>query len=232
MIKLENVCVSYPDKTPALKSVGFQIPKGAKCAVLGANGAGKSTLLAALMALIDIQSGAAFLNGIAVCRKNAEAVRKTAALVFQNSDDQLFFPTVLEDIMFGAANAGYSEAEAKIKAEKLLESFGILRLKDRHIQRLSDGEKKKAAICSALAQDPEILFLDEPSALLDPKSRRESAEFILGLDKTVMLTTHDLDFARACCEYSLILKEGRLAAFGKTPDILADKALLLDSSLM
>lgn len=231
MIEIKNASLTYPDGKLALDSVSLNLGENLSCALLGANGAGKSSLLWAIMGLLPLSGGEIFLDKIKVERKNARAIRRIASLVFQNSDDQLFFPTVLEDVAFGLVNSGLEEGAAEIKAAEILERFGILQLKDRQNRQLSDGEKKKVAICASLACSPKILLLDEPSALLDPKSKRECAEIILSLKRTVILSTHDLDFAKKCCRYCLVLKGGKAASFGETEAILKDEKLLFDCGL-
>ena len=231
MIEVKNATLTYPDAKVALDSVSLNLGENSSCALLGANGAGKSSLLWAIMGLLPLSGGEIFLDKVKVERKNAERIRRTASLVFQNSDDQLFFSTVLEDVAFGLVNSGLDETAAELKAGEILERFGIYHLKDRQNQHLSDGEKKKVAICSALACSPKILLLDEPSALLDPRSKRECAEIILSLDKTIILSTHDLEFAKKCCRYCLVLRNGKSAAFGETTEILKDEKLLLNCGL-
>lgn len=232
MIEIANISVVRNGAAPALDSVSFGVGRGARCAVLGANGAGKTTLLQSIMGLLPLSAGEIFVDKIRVERRNAPLIRRKAALVFQNPDDQLFFPTVVEDVMFGLLNRGESEESARARAEKLLADFDIPHLAERRPQELSDGEKKKAAICSALACSPDVLLLDEPSALLDPRSRRECARLLAGLPQTVLLSTHDLDFAAKTCPYSAVLAKGRLAAFGNTAEILGNEKLLADAFLM
>lgn len=232
MVEIKNLSVVRNGATPALDSVSFRVPRGTHCAVLGANGAGKTTLLWAIMGLLPLSAGEIFVDKIRVERRNARQIRRKAALVFQNPDDQLFFPTVIEDVMFGLLNRGESEESARVCAEKLLADFDIFHLAERRPQELSDGEKKKAAICSALICSPDILLMDEPSALLDPRSRRECAQMLARLSPTVLLSTHDLDFAAKTCQYSAVLSNGKLAAFGKTAEILDDEELLVASTLM
>lgn len=229
MIELKNISVRHAGGATALDSVSAQI--GANCAVLGANGAGKTTLLWAIAGLLSLSEGEIFLDGVRVEKRNAEKVRKKATLVFQNPDDQLFFPMVGEDVAFGCANRGLSAGESEHETAELLADFGIAHLKNRHTDRLSDGEKKRAAVCAALACRPEILLLDEPSALLDPKSKRETAELLKKLPVRIVLTTHDLDFAAKICPRAAVLKNGKLAAFGGIGEILADTRLLLDCGL-
>ena len=177
-------------------------------------------------------SGEIFFDNIKVEKNSALKIRKIASFVFQNSDDQLFFPTVIEDVSFGAINSGLNEESANTLSRKLLSDFGIAHLENSQNQRLSDGEKKKVAICASLASDPKILLLDEPSALLDPKSKRECASFLSTLNKTILLSTHDLDFALNACPLSIVVNKGKLIAFGKTSEILTDKNLLLEASLV
>ena len=229
MIGLKNISVRHSGGTTALDSVSAEI--GENCAVLGANGAGKTTLLWAVAGLLPLSSGEIFLDDIKVEKRNAERIRKKATLVFQNPDDQLFFPTVGEDVAFGCVNRGLSAEESERETDALLANFGIAHLKNRRTDRLSDGEKKRAAVCAALACKPEILLLDEPSALLDPKSKRETAELLKNLPVHIVLTTHDLDFAAKICTRAAVLKNGKLAAFGEIGEILSDTRLLLDCGL-
>lgn len=232
MVEIANISVVRNGAAPALDSVSFRVPRGARCALLGANGAGKTTLLLSIMGLLPLSTGEIFIDKIRVERRNASLIRRKAALVFQNPDDQLFFPTVVEDVMFGALNRGESEESARAQSEKLLADFGIARLAERRPQELSDGEKKKAAICSALACSPEVLLLDEPSSLLDPRSRRECAQMLARLPQTALLSTHDLDFAAKVCQYSAVLSNGKLSAFGKTAEVMNDEKLLAEAFLV
>ncbi len=232
MIDIKNISAVRQNGAFALDSLSLEIKPRVKVAVLGANGAGKTTLLWAVMGLIPLAGGKIFLDGIEVEKRNLAKIRRLAGLVFQNSDDQLFLPTVLEDVMFGIRNfLGGGEDFVRERAEKVLAEFSILHLKDRRPQELSDGEKRKVSLCAVLACEPEILLLDEPSAPLDPRGRREFAGLLRNLDKTVLLTTHDLSFAEKVCEKCAVLRDGRLAAFGDTEKILSDEKLLLDCSL-
>ena len=231
MIKFDNVSVVRSGAVFALDSVSFEVETKSRCAVLGANGAGKSTLLWAAMGLLPLAGGAIYFDGTAVKKGNLAAVRKIAALVFQNSDDQLFFPSVLEDVAFGFSNRGFDAQTADARAMELLEKFEMGNLAARRPQTLSDGEKKKAAICSALAAESEFLLLDEPTASLDPRGRREIGELVLTLDKTILVTTHDLDFAARLCERCIVLDSGRLIRAGLTSEILADKSFLRSCGL-
>lgn len=232
MIKIKDLTVCRSGNVSAINSLSLEIAKGASCAVIGANGAGKTTLLHSIMGLLQPKSGKIYVNSVLVENHSLSKIRSYAGLVFQNCDDQLFFSTVQEDIAFGFLNCKIPQQVALENAKSLMEKYGILHLANRPIQNLSDGEKKRVAICSVLAADPEVLLLDEPTALLDCKCKRQTADILKSLNKTILLTTHDLDFAVAFCKQCAVLNKGGLAAFGKTSDILANKALLSECGLI
>lgn len=213
-------------KSPAVSSVDLRVERGESCALLGANGAGKSTLMLSLVGLAPILSGRAEVCGLEVAPKNLRGIRALAGLVFQNSDDQLFCQTVLEDVAFGVENLGVSRGESLETAREWLEKFSISGLAGRPPHRLSEGEKKLAAICGVAAMRPEAMLLDEPSAQLDPRGRRELAELLNSLPQTKIISTHDMEFARSVCATAAVLDGGRLAARGEIGGILADRKLL------
>ncbi len=231
MIRLENFSVSHGGGLCEIRSLTLSIPEGSSCALLGANGAGKSTLLSSLVGLIPSAGGIAYIGGIALEKPNFGKIRKAAGLVFQNSDDQLFCASVGEDVAFGLRNMGLAEGEIQGRVDGVLESFAISRLKGRSPQRLSEGEKKLAAICAVLAMDPRILLLDEPTGQLDARARRRIAERLAVIPQTLLIATHDLDLAAKVCKSALVLKDGELAAFGDTEKILQDAALLEECGL-
>lgn len=213
-------------KTPAVSSLCLRVESGESCALLGANGAGKSTLMLSLVGLAPILSGRAEVCGLEVAKKNLRRIRALAGLVFQNSDDQLFCQTILEDVAFGVENLGFSRGESLETAREWLEKFSISNLADRPPHGLSEGEKKRAAICGVAAMRPEIMLLDEPSAQLDPRGKRELAELLNSFPQTKIISTHDLDFARSVCKTAAVLDGGRFAARGEIGEILADAELL------
>lgn len=213
-------------KTPAVSSLRLRVESGESCALLGANGAGKSTLMLSLVGLAPILSGRAEVCGLEVAKKNLRRIRALAGLVFQNSDDQLFCQTILEDVAFGVENLGFSRGESLETAREWLEKFSISNLADRPPHGLSEGEKKRAAICGVAAMRPEIMLLDEPSAQLDPRGKRELAELLNSFPQTKIISTHDMDFARSVCKTAVVLDGGRLAARGEIGEILADAELL------
>ncbi len=231
MIKVENITVLYPDGKAALKNLSCAVAHGDSCALLGENGAGKSTLLQALLGLLPLKEGVAHLDGIAVEKKNLREIRRRAGLVFQNSDDQLFCATIGDDVAFGLKELGLPSDEAREKALKIMEQLGVAHLCERSPQRLSDGEKKRAAIAGVLAMNPAVLLLDEPTAQLDPRARRELAELLHSVPCTRLIATHDLALAKKLCPSCIVLKDGMLAAAGKTAEILEDEELLLECGL-
>lgn len=195
-------------------------------AILGANGAGKSTLLESILGLCRISEGSIEFDDVCVKSENYKIIRERCGFVFQNSDDQLFCPTVEEDISFGLANLKLSQNEIRERCLTALKMLGIEKLSDRSVNCLSGGEKKRAALAGVLAMNPETILFDEPTSMLDPGSSRQLAETMSGLDAFKIIATHDLVFARRCCTHGIILSEGRLAAHGKLEDIMKNHDLL------
>lgn len=233
MIETRNLAATREKgKKPAISGLDLQVGKGESCALLGANGAGKSTLLLALVGLAPILSGSAKVGGIEVQKKNLRKVRALAGLVFQNSDDQLFCPTVIDDVAFGIENSGVPRERAFETAEIWLERLSIQNLRDCSPNELSEGEKKRAAICGVSAMQPEIMLLDEPSAQLDPRGKRELADLLNSFKQTKIISTHDMQFARSVCNTAIVLDCGKLAARGNIDEILSDAPLLERCSLL
>lgn len=233
MIELSNLSVSRDNTTEViLKSITLQIPQGCSCALLGANGAGKTTLLLSLVGLAKILSGEAIICGTKLEKKNLRKIRNLVGLVFQNSDYQLFCTDVNEDIRFGLKCAGLNEDEIEQKAITAIEKLGIGNILARTPDKLSEGEKKLAAICTVIASQAQILLLDEPSAQLDPRTKRNLTNTINSLPHTKIISTHDIQFAQSTCQYAIILNEGKLAAYGKLSDILSNTTLLEDCGLV
>jgi cobalt/nickel transport system ATP-binding protein len=221
---------SYPDGSPALQGVNFSIKRGEKLALVGANGSGKSTLLAHLAGCFPLSGpGGVRLFGRPVT--DLERLRKVVGLVFQDSDDQLFMPRVLEDVAFGLVAHGMEVAEAHERARVVLEDLFAAHLASRLPHRLSGGEKRIVALAGILVMRPEIVLLDEPSSGLDPRARRRVIEVLRSLERPMILATHDLDMALDVCTRALIMSEGKIAAEGTLPDLLKDEALLLENGL-
>jgi cobalt/nickel transport system ATP-binding protein len=238
-LKVSDVSVIYPGSGAAesaaavLEGVSFDVAAGERIALIGANGAGKSTLLLALVGVIPLRGGSVNINGTPLEKKNLPAIRRMAGLVFQNPDDQLFMPTVFEDVAFGPRNYAGANTEAEIarQVDTQLAALGISQLKDRMSHKLSGGEKRLVALASVLILDPSLLLLDEPSAFLDPRAKRRLTGVLKALPQAFILATHDLALAEDLCTRVILLEKGRVRADGETNRILKDAALLDDCGL-
>ena len=230
MIEARDVFYTYPNRVDALKGVSFRLQSGGKYALVGANGAGKSTLLSLLCALECPQGGTIHIGGLPLEKGNTQQIRDMVGMVFQNPDDQLFMPTVYDDVAFSLRNRGMKESDIAPRVEALLDEMGITHLKDRPPYRLSGGEKRIAAIATALSIKPQMLLMDEPTAFLDPRARKHFISLMRGLDIGMLIATHDLHFAREHMDGVLVLKEGRIYAQGDAA-ILDDPQLLQDALL-
>jgi cobalt/nickel transport system ATP-binding protein len=233
MIRAEGLSVVYSEKDerPALDGLDFSVMKGERIALMGANGAGKSTLLLTLTGVLLPQRGSLVVNGIPVKKENLRELRRGCGLVFQNPDDQIFMPTVEDDVSFGPRNYGMGEAEIKERVEKVLASLGIAELKGRLAHHLSGGEKRLAALAGILVMEPLLLLLDEPLAFLDPAARRRLIAVLEGLPQTMILSTHDGDMARGLCSRCMVLQKGRICADGPAGELLASPDRLLQWGL-
>ncbi|CAB4333197.1 unannotated protein [freshwater metagenome] len=226
---IEELAFAYPDGNQALFGVNLKISKGERVALLGPNGAGKTTLVMHLNGILSTLHGKVFVAGKLVDSKDKEGlkqIRSKVGIVFQDPDDQLFMPTVGQDVAFGPYNMGLRDAELDEVVTQALSMVGMLEYKDRPPHHLSFGQRRRVAVATVLAMKPEILVLDEPSSNLDPASRRELAEILRSLDITIIMVTHDLPYAYELCERSLILSGGIIAIDGKTKDILKNEELL------
>ncbi len=211
----------YPDGHEALHDVSFELKHGEKAAVVGANGAGKSTLLLHTDGLLLPTSGRVVVGGVPVTRRTLPTIRRTVGYLFQQPDDQLFMPTVGEDIAFGPANMALDDAEIERRVVNALEAVGALELRDHSPAHLSGGQKKRVAIATILAMEPSILVMDEPTAALDPQARRQLIELIRIFDHTTLIATHDLELVHELCPRTLLLHDGRLVADCPTSDVIA-----------
>ncbi|MEV0197327.1 ABC transporter ATP-binding protein [Nonomuraea sp. NPDC050691] len=225
-LEVSRLAYAYPDGTQALFGVDLTIGRGERVALLGPNGAGKTTLVMHLNGILTAGHGTVTVAGTPVRKDTLKEVRRRVGLVFQDPDDQLFMPTVRDDVAFGPANMGLTGEELERAVVGALERVGMLEAIDRPPHHLSFGQRRRVAVATVLAMEPEILVLDEPSSNLDPAARRELAEILRSLDVTVLMVTHDLPYALELCERSLILSGGVIAADGPTRDLLADGELL------
>ncbi|GAB6901708.1 energy-coupling factor ABC transporter ATP-binding protein [Kineosporia succinea] len=225
-VTITDLRFSYPDGHLALDGVTLSLEKGERVALLGPNGAGKTTLALHLNGIHTATSGSVSVSGMPVAKRDLAEIRRRVGIVFQDPDDQLFMPTVRDDVAFGPRNLGLSRDEVADRVEKALATVRLSDVADRPPHHLSFGQRRRAAVATVLAMDPDILVLDEPSSNLDPASRRELAEVLLDLDVTVLMITHDLPYALQLCPRSLILADGRIQADAPTAEMLSDEALL------
>lgn len=226
MIEFRNVSVVYPQgEMPAVEGLTVSFADGESVGLVGANGAGKSTLMRAVLGLIP-HRGEIVVEGVTLCEKTVQEVRRKVGFVLQDSESQMFMPTVLEDMMFGLLMAGASREEAERRADKVLNGLGMEGLKNRANHRISGGEKRMAAIATVLAMEPKALFLDEPTSALDPANRRVVIRALQGMTQTKLIATHDLDLVLEVCPRVLVLSGGRLVADGPAEEVLSDAALL------
>ena len=228
-LEISGLAYAYPDGNQALYGVNLSINQGERVALLGPNGAGKTTLVLHLNGIIPTMQGQVRVAGELVDSKNAESiksVRHKVGIVFQDPDDQLFMPTVGQDVAFGPYNAGLRGLELERAVNEALELVGMSEFIDRPPHHLSFGQRRRVAVATVLAMKPEILVMDEPSSNLDPAARRELAEIITSLNITLLMVTHDLPFANELCQRAVILSAGVVAADDEISRVLSDKQLL------
>jgi cobalt/nickel transport system ATP-binding protein len=216
----------YEDDTVALRDVSFRITHGESVAIIGANGAGKSTLLMHLNGHLTPTRGEVRIGETPLTRETLPAIRRTVGLVFQDPDDQLFMPTVYDDVAFGPRNQGLPEQEVDRRVREALECVGVWNVRAKPPYRLSGGEKKRVAIAGVLAMAPDILVMDEPTSGLDPRARRQLISLLGEFKHTRIFTSHDLDMVLELCPRTIVLFEGAVTADGPTGEIFADDALL------
>lgn len=226
-ISVRGLTYRYPGAQRAvLDGLDLDVAAGERVALLGPNGSGKTTLALHLNGLLPMQTGTVTIGDLTVVDGNLPSIRRRVGMVFQDPDDQLFMPTVHDDVAFGPANLGLSHTDRERAVADALDAVGAAELADRHPHHLSGGEKRRAAIATVLSMSPAVLVLDEPTSGLDPVGRRELAELLTSIAVTQLLVTHDLPFALATCKRSVILDQGSVVADGPTPELLADADLL------
>ncbi|MCM2389999.1 energy-coupling factor ABC transporter ATP-binding protein [Streptomyces albipurpureus] len=225
-LDVRGLAYAYPDGHQALFGVDLTVERGERVAVLGPNGAGKTTLVLHLNGILGGGVGTVSVAGLPVCREHLAQIRRQVGIVFQDPDDQLFMPTVREDVAFGPAASGLRGTDLEKRVAAALERVGMAAYADRPPHHLSYGQRRRVAVATVLAMEPEILVLDEPSSNLDPASRRELADILRSLDVTVLMVTHDLPYALELCPRSVVLSEGVIAADGPTRELLVDEELM------
>ena len=231
IVEVRNLRYAYPDGTEALSDVSFRIHHGESVALVGANGAGKSTLLLHLNGCLVPSAGEVRIGDFPLAPGTLSEVRRTVGMVFQDPDDQLFMPTVHDDVAFGPLNLGLPVDEVEARVFSALDTVGCGGLDKRPPYKLSGGEKRSVAIATVLAMSPSILVLDEPSSNLDPRARRQFINLLKEFKHTKIIASHDLDLVLDLCERTIVLQQGRVRADGPTREIFADDQLLEECHL-
>jgi len=226
IVRLRALEYRYPDGYHALRGVSLDLHEGEKVALIGPNGAGKSTLMLHLNGINLPTAGSVEVDGVTITRKTAPEVRRVVGLVFQDPDDQLFSPTVFDDVAFGPLHMGLADAEIRERVTRALGAVGLAGFEQRLPHHLSLGQRKRAALATVLSMDPALLVLDEPSAGLDPRGRRELIRLLQSLPQTMLVSTHDMRLVAEIFPRTIIVDEGVIAADGPTAAILADGLLL------
>ena len=229
-IHIDDLSFTYPDGTVALSHVSLTVGRSESVGIIGHNGSGKSTLFMVIVGIND-SNGSVTVDGVPVNRAHIRDIRRKIGFVFHDARDQLFMSRVIEDVAFGPLNTGLPREEALHRAEHALEMVGLSGFGDRVSYHLSGGEMRRAAIASVLAMSPEIIVMDEPSAGLDPRSKRELADVLQSLACTKLIASHDLVFIRACANRVILIEKGRIIADGPADTILDDTELLLAHGL-
>ena len=225
-IQFDHVSYSYPDETSALSDLTFSVNRNERIALFGPNGSGKSTMFLTLLGFLSPQSGSIRINGQELNKESLEEIRSKIGLVFQNPDDQLFCPTIYDDVEFGPWNNGIEKDERKRIVESTLREIGLWHMRDRAPHHLSWGEKRRAALATVFSMKPEILLLDEPTAYLDPPSTRDLFTLLDRYDGTMIIATHNHLLARELCQRVMIMIDGRISFDGNMKNVLSDPGIL------
>ena len=231
IIEVKNLDYVYPDGKQALKNISFRVTHGESVGIIGLNGAGKSTLLMHLNGVLFPTGGEVSIGEVAVRKSTLPVIRQHVGFIFQNPDDQLFMSTVYDDVAFGPRNYKLPENEVEKRVLSALDTVGIAHLRNRPPYKLSEGEKRSAAIASILSMSPDILVMDEPSSSLDPSSRRRLIKLLHSFNHTRIIASHDLDMVLEICERTIVIKDGEILADDSTLKIFQNEELLAISGL-
>jgi len=225
-LEVRGLAFAYPDGHQALSGVDLRIEPGERVALLGPNGAGKTTLVLHLNGIHLPATGEVRVTGVPVAKGALKDIRRRVGIVFQDPDDQLFMPTVRDDVAFGPANLGLRGPELDQRVQAALAAVGMQDVAERPPHHLSFGQRRRVAVATVLAMEPDILVLDEPSSNLDPAGRRELADVLRSLDLTMLMVTHDLPYALELCPRAVVMDRGVIVADGPTADVLGDRELM------
>jgi len=230
ILAIDDLRVKYPDGTEALRDVSLRVAPGRKVGLIGPNGAGKTSLLLAIMRGVDY-AGRIAVDGVELTRRTVGASRGRCGMTFQDADDQLFMPTLLEDVAFGPLNQGLAPADAEARSRAAIAAVGLAGLEGRSAHHLSGGQKRLASLATIFSMQARLLLLDEPGANLDFRSRRRLIEILAGRPEAMVLATHDLEMIRRLCSHVVLLDGGRVAGDGTVAEVLDDLALLAAHAL-
>ncbi len=225
-LEVRGLAFAYPDGLQALFGVNLTVSRGERVALLGPNGAGKTTLALHLNGVLQAGAGSVHVGGMELTKANLKEIRRRVAIVFQDPDDQLFMPTVREDVAFGPANLGLVGAELDARVNDALDAVGMTEYAHRPPHHLSYGQRRRVAVATVLAMQPEILVMDEPTSNLDPAAKRELAGILQSLDLTMLMVTHDMPYALELCERAVVMNRGTITGDGPTREVLADESLM------
>ncbi|MDD5724022.1 MAG: ATP-binding cassette domain-containing protein [Syntrophales bacterium] len=231
IIDFKNVFFHYPDGTEALRDISFRITHGESVGIIGANGSGKSTLLLHMNGCLMPSSGTVNIGDLYLTKKTRQEIRRSVGVIFQNPDDQLFMPTVYDDVAFCPRNLGLDEDAVRQRVHDALSLVNGLELQDKPPHHLSGGQKSSVAIASVMAVEPDILAMDEPAANLDPKSRRLLINMLKTFHHSKIIASHDLDLILDVCRRCIVIKDGTVVADGPSTEILSNRALLEENNL-
>lgn len=231
IVELKDIHFHYPDGTEALKGISFKVFHGESVGITGANGAGKTTLLLNMNGHLLPTNGETSIGEVPLTKKTKQEIRKKVGYIFQRPDDQLFMPSVYEDVAFGPINLGLSQEKVDERVKSALQMVGCLHLIKRPPHRLSEGQKRAVAIAAVMAMNPDILVMDEPASNLDPKSRRQLINLLKGFQHTKIIASHDLDLILDVCERCIMIKDGKIVIDGPTEEVLTNVVLLDENNL-
>ena len=231
MFAAEHIEWSYPDGYQALRDIDLNIARTESVGLVGANGAGKSTLLRLFAGIIPVTTGRISVDGMAYTPANLLRLRQKIGYVFQNPDDQVFMPTVYDDVAFGIRNFGHDEAFVEKKVTAILARLGIAELRNQLTHKLSGGQKRSVALAGVLVMNPDVIFLDEPTAFLDLKGRRSFINLMQAAENAKLLATHDLELVLELCPRVLVMDRGRIVADGPVAEVFSDKKFMESVSL-